>query len=892
MRLRPNLYFPLIALPFLACQAPTPPAGGSAQPESGTSASAPVDLRDLLNNPEPSGNQSAIFGKALPSAPMSGNPKLLTAQPVAAAPAGLQQGILQDEATRQALARDRANKLSNEYQAAGESQLDRAQLDEALESFATALDLNPANQAARDGFLKAKALKGDPAVLAETMLLDEVARQTVIRAEARIAAAAAVKAADQARTSGDMNTAIAKYSEADLILSLHPLIADTDLDRQVLARRLESARAERDEREADGQRLAREEAERLTAQAEEENRNYRFNTLKETYSRANQAFRDERYLEAKELAEQILMLDPGNEQAVKLREIAQQAHFQKASEEFRRRYREDWLATMQEVEQESLPQTESLVYDDLERWKEVRQRKPYEFTPQGARDDSEKAQILEKLKNTQVPARFSNGGDGTSLEVVRDFLQSLTGVNFLISPAAAELDVTVNIDLSERSVFSILQVIQSTSEELRWKIESGTVKFVTGEELGGDLNFRVYEVRDLVRPPRDFQPLDINVLPTGGLELPEEDPREPEATVLTGDDLVSVIQDNIAPDSWGEASISATEGQLVVYQAPEVHEQISRLLDELREAAGLMVQIQTRFLKVSDTFLEDIGVDFRGLGAPGKGDSNFFNDFGAPGSLNNQIGQDTDVGAFYEIGENGDIKSRVENLFDSSLGGDIDNSGGLAFQWTFINDMQLELILQAVSKNQRAELVTAPSILVFNTARSNIQVLNQVAYVQDFDVQIATAAAIADPIIQVVQDGVVLDVRPVISADRRFVTLDLRPTVATLVRPIQEVSTSLASTGTVTIQLPELELQRMRTVVSVPDGGTLLLGGLKSYESQELRSGVPILNKIPLVSFFFDRKGNYIAKEKTLILLKAEIVIPAEYKPTDAQLGVQPTPPR
>jgi type II secretory pathway component GspD/PulD (secretin) len=109
------------------------------------------------------------------------------------------------------------------------------------------------------------------------------------------------------------------------------------------------------------------------------------------------------------------------------------------------------------------------------------------------------------------------------------------------------------------------------------------------------------------------------------------------------------------------------------------------------------------------------------------------------------------------------------------------------------------------------------------------------------------------------------------------------------VRPIQEISTSLASTGTVTIQLPELELQRMRTVVSVPDGGTLLLGGLKSYENQELRSGVPILNKIPLVSFFFDRKGNYIAKEKTLILLKADIVIPQEFAPSDAQLGVMPT---
>ena len=43
-----------------------------------------------------------------------------------------------------------------------------------------------------------------------------------------------------------------------------------------------------------------------------------------------------------------------------------------------------------------------------------------------------------------------------------------------------------------------------------------------------------------------------------------------------------------------------------------------------------MVDIQARFLKVEDNFLEDIGVDFRGLGQPGLGTNNSFNDFGDP----------------------------------------------------------------------------------------------------------------------------------------------------------------------------------------------------------------------------------------------------------------------
>ena len=70
------------------------------------------------------------------------------------------------------------------------------------------------------------------------------------------------------------------------------------------------------------------------------------------------------------------------------------------------------------------------------------------------------------------------------------------------------------------------------------------------------------------------------------------------------------------------------------------------------------------------------------------------------------------------------------------------------------------------------------------------------------------------------------------------------------------------------------------------ESGTYELGGMKFHESQDLRSGVPILNKIPLVSFFFDRKGTFISNRKLLILLKANIVIPEELEPSPAQLGL------
>ena len=141
------------------------------------------------------------------------------------------------------------------------------------------------------------------------------------------------------------------------------------------------------------------------------------------------------------------------------------------------------------------------------------------------------------------------------------------------------------------------------------------------------------------------------------------------------------------------------------------------------------------------------------------------------------------------------------------------------------------------------------------------------------------------PTIDVIQDGVVLDVRPVVSADRRFIMMERRPTVAVLQRPIEQLATTLGSQNTVTIQLPELDIQRVRTTVPMPDGGTVMLGGLKVSEKQNLQSGVPILNKIPVVRFLFERKGNYVSNRKLLILIKANIVIPQEHEPSPTQLG-------
>ena len=136
---------------------------------------------------------------------------------------------------------------------------------------------------------------------------------------------------------------------------------------------------------------------------------------------------------------------------------------------------------------------------------------------------------------------------------------------------------------------------------------------------------------------------------------------------------------------------------------------------------------------------------------------------------------------------------------------------------------------------------------------------------------------VADPVIEKFQDGVVLDVRPVISSDRKYITLDVRPTLASLINGI--ISTVTISLGTlnaaasqVEIDLPEISLQQAFTSVTVPDGGTVLLGGFRSLNEAKYESSIPLLGKLPLIKNAFRRKAYLNEKRSLYILITAKVV--------------------
>jgi len=229
------------------------------------------------------------------------------------------------------------------------------------------------------------------------------------------------------------------------------------------------------------------------------------------------------------------------------------------------------------------------------------------------------------------------------------------------------------------------------------------------------------------------------------------------------------------------------------------------------------------------------------------------------------------AGLFYDDGNDGTFAGRSENLFNNALGSALTTIGGLTAQISILDDLQLNAILRLVEKNEKAELINDQLVSVYNNQRAYVTVINQRAYVQDFDVEVASFQSVADPVINVLHEGIVLDVRPVIQQSRKYVTLEIQPTVAEVVSLTNFSTTLSGQTQAVTFQLPEMQIQSIHTTVNIADGSSILIGGLSRLRNIERRAEVPWLANIPIIGFFFKNEGYNDERESLLISLKATI---------------------
>ncbi|MEE8389289.1 MAG: hypothetical protein V3S14_00625 [Anaerolineae bacterium] len=191
--------------------------------------------------------------------------------------------------------------------------------------------------------------------------------------------------------------------------------------------------------------------------------------------------------------------------------------------------------------------------------------------------------------------------------------------------------------------------------------------------------------------------------------------------------------------------------------------------------------------------------------------------------------------------------------------------------------LSASILLRGVAHQNQT---TAPRITLFNGQRAYISLSMEETYVSGTESQVGDNSTAQDVETETVTSGTVLDVEATVSADRRYVTMTIRPQVSTTDLTnqvnINPLATDYWEQAPIYITLPSITTQDLQTTVSVPDGGTLLLGGQKLSTTVERELGVPVLSKIPFLRRLFTNTGEVRDESTLMIMVRPSIIIQSE----------------
>lgn len=376
--------------------------------------------------------------------------------------------------------------------------------------------------------------------------------------------------------------------------------------------------------------------------------------------------------------------------------------------------------------------------------------------------------------------------------------------------------------------------------------------------------------------------------------------------------LMNLIQNTVAHDTWNSVGGPGTIQYyplgmaLVINQYQEVQEDVIALLASLRRLQDLEVAIEMRLVSVSESFFERIGLDFDvniRTGTSRREPDLVNGQFTPFGFVNRNLDRMGLVSGLTPAGTltpdlNIPLKSSSFDFsvppfggFPGTLGAD----GGLSLGLAFLSDIQVFMFMEAAQGDRRMNVMQAPKITVFNGQTANITVQDQQFFLTGVSLNQANAQIFFSPQNQPFPLGVNLQVTPVVSADRRFVRLNLQPQMTNLAStsvplipvqiPVPQVFEGPGSGNTqvgqptifqMFFQQPTFTTIFLDTTVNVPDGGTVLLGGLKTMAEARNEFGPPILSKIPYLSRLFKNVGYGREGQSLMIMVTPRIIINEE----------------
>ena len=653
--------------------------------------------------------------------------------------------------------------------------------------------------------------------------------------------------------------------------------------------------------------------------------------ITEAIDRARALQQEQKYSEALEVVEnQILFLDPINPAGLLLRDTYRDILIYMTYNDSARRRNHSISILQQQNNEANVPPTR--IYSYPADWPSL------SATRVGAESTNETAadrRVLATLENTTLPAQFNDN----TLEAALTYVGQLTTLDFdvdwdSLEEIGIDRETTVSLSLKNANARTVLErILDKVSTDpvtqADWAVRDGMVQIANEDRIRRHSVLEQYDLRDLVfeipdydeSPEIDLQTVLQSSQGGGGGQSPFQDAQDDDADPIPLEERIErireIIYSNVDPESWPEGggttgAMYELNGSLIIRNTPKNHREIRSLLAKLRESKAMQINVESRFLLVAQDFFEQVGFD---LDIYFNGENNqvrvaqatdptvlpgdFF-DFENGNGLQRTVTGPGLTGDGSTPGQQGVVPPTKWSPIGSSqnslgLAGNLlpvsDEWGGqilsaapaLGIAGQFLDDVQVDFLIEATQADRRSVQLTAPRLTFTNGQTSNIYVATQQSFVSDLQPITSDSAVGFDPTLAAVTEGVVMVVQGQVTADRRYVLLNVDTSVAEIegfaTQPVTAVAGGQLVNSADTqsfIQLPTLSVTRVQTTVTVPDQGTVLLGGQRLISEFEVETGVPVLSKLPILGRFFSNRIESREEQTLLILIKPTILIQSE----------------
>jgi len=365
------------------------------------------------------------------------------------------------------------------------------------------------------------------------------------------------------------------------------------------------------------------------------------------------------------------------------------------------------------------------------------------------------------------------------------------------------------------------------------------------------------------------------------------------------------------------ANFIATTSRLIVKNTQTNLELVDALVETSLTAPPTQIEIEAKFLEVSQNNLNELGFDwllgqfslaggsgiYSGGGTEGFGRT--INPAGYP-LLNpggTPVGASSSTSGPITAGNRSGSTAISVNAIDALLlGSPIGPGAGVLSVAGVFTNPQFQVVLRALNQKKGVDLISAPKVTTQSARKATIEIVREFLYPTQFAAPEASASAGSQftPSVPTTPSGwtmkptgITLEVVPTLGPDNYTIELELAPRVIefdgfinygspinatvqaqgiyALVAPTSKTFEATANT----INQPVFSVREVTTQVSVYDGQTVVMGGLMREDVQKVEDKVPLLGDIPLAGRLFRSSADQHTKRNLIMFVTAGLLDPA-----------------